>query len=261
MSTIKKISRVDGDIEEVSNFYQKILENVDELLYEKKYKEAIDILEEELSQPYLPIKYYDLFNEKKFDILSEISNVKYEEKFWRKSPSEILSLIIDSNVDISEYWNVFLTKIEDDEIPLNHFHYEIEQILTSNKIHNFDKMMIINHLLIEEYEKEFNFYNTHTNKKSIISPILVNDLYIKLGYEEAWKMLNEKTFKDIVRSNFCLEILRNVFDFYFPFNEFESLSSMVESILDYVSITMDNKMNNEDLHPDLYKIEKIFLRK
>lgn len=260
MSSIKKITRIDDNNQEVSEFYEKIIENVHKLALEKKYKEAIEILEEELSQPYLPNKYYDLFNEKKFEYLSYISDIKYEKKFWTKTPEEILSLINESFVDVYEYWNVFLTKIEDQEIPLIKFHDQIEKIMLSNKIHNFDKMLIIKNLAIDGYNKQINFLNTHTNKKSIISPILIDDLFIQLGYEEAWRILNKKTFKDIVRNNFCLEILKNTFEYYFPFNEFLSLSDMIDSILQYVSIAMDNKMKENDLHPDFYKIERIYLK-
>lgn len=259
-SIISKINRIEDSNKEVSDFYESILKNINNLINEKKYNESIKILEEELMQPYLPNKYYDLFNEKKFEILSLISDIKYEKKFWTKSPEEILSFINNSNVDIYEYWNVFITKIEENNISIINFHNQIDLIFQSNKINNFDKMMILKHLAIEEYDKEINFYNNHTNKSLKITSKSLDELFINLGYNNIWKKINEKMFKDIVKNNFCTEVLNAVFEYYFPYFEFDSLDSAIESIIQYVDFSMNNNFINKNIHPEFYKIEKIFLK-
>lgn len=250
MSEIPKIKHLETN-SELDNFYNKILDKAKLLISEEKYQEALEIVNEEIEQPYIPIKFYDIFHELKYEIMSVLYNHKIENKYWIKSPSELLKIIINSNVFIIEYWEVFLDKLEIQEEEIDKYFDLINEIFKSNKLENTDKFYILQSLIDLSVNHEFDFKNSYSNLSIKINPSTIIEEMKNSKYTLAIESLYNYFFKDITKFNFSQNILHYVQDYYFPEFPFSSLDSLVKSIINYVDNVMfdenkDNWIENND---------------
>lgn len=241
---IPKIKRV-NNTNEVNNFYTKIVEDVNKLISNKDYEKALSILEEELSQPYLPIEYYDKFYDLKNDILSIQYNKKLEEKYWSRSQDELLKIIF--NNPEYEYIDVFISKCEEFE-NAEEFKDLIQEILVSKNIPFAYKLYFLAGLISINFKQEIYLLNNNTNN---LNKIDLTNYENSKDYNNYLKTLNhiyDIAGKDITKINFALQALEYFRNHHFPEFDFNSLK-LAKSICKFIDFsiigTIDNFVEND----------------
>lgn len=241
--SIKKISRlvIDGQL---SNFYDAIIKEINDLVSEENYQEAIDRISEELSQPYCPLEYYDKLFSLRAEIIKITENITFEENFWKKEPSELIRLVYSSSDNQKfEYWSTLVQKIEIDGFDINKLKKDILNILSDEKIKLDLKISMVYDLADLGFDHEVLIYNNNLKKEIAIIPTQIDVFKMQQNYHEAFQIIYNQTFKEVTINNFCLDILEAIRIFYFPIFPSANIDEFCETIIDIVNNMIDSELN------------------
>lgn len=150
---------------EIEQYYSNISQQTIALITEKKYEQAINILNEELNQPYIPYDIYEKLLQSKLDIEKMLLEDTYIKKFDSLTKREIWSQVYNENnnfIDIS-YISILLEKYENefDDYDVT----MINDILNNKKINNVDKWLLIELISQLKLNYSFSMYNSFLDKK------------------------------------------------------------------------------------------------
>ncbi|MGL4950926.1 MAG: DUF3196 family protein [Mycoplasma sp.] len=171
--------------DELQEYYSELTLKILALYQEKKFEEALAIVEEEISQPYVPNEFLIQFIDLQNDIEKIISNNTFEKEFSDMTKLQIWNKIFDeknNKVDVS-FINLLLEKYNNtlDEIDIS----IIQKILRNKKIDNIDKSLIIQILCELDNKETFKIYNNVSHKEFNFSQ--------KTFLETTFKQLQEIT--------------------------------------------------------------------
>lgn len=150
---------------EIDQYYSDISQQIIVLIKEKKYIQAINILNEELNQPYVPYDIYERLNQSKIDIERMQIEESYDKKFNLLTKREIWNQIYNEAnhfIDIS-YISILLEKYEHE---FNDYDVTmLNNILNNKHINNVDKWLLIELILQLKLDYPFSMYNSFLDKK------------------------------------------------------------------------------------------------
>lgn len=120
----------------LEKFYNKIFEDIEILVEEKKINLAIEILEDELDAPYIPINFQEKFEEKLLELKFEKNYLNDEKKiekiskidFFEKNEKKI------SDLDVIYFFKKFEKNLSENEIQMLIKKMESKDISNSKKI-------------------------------------------------------------------------------------------------------------------------------
>lgn len=144
------------------NYYDELIKKIKDLIEIKKNNEALNLINEELSMPYVP----KIYEQKLYDLLSIVNPEKANEKKIYFSRDELLIMFEnykdfdnDFLLNISSYFEEFNWKGHEDKI---------EKILINKNIDNKIKSIIYNNLALQNIDYDFKVenykINPHKNK-------------------------------------------------------------------------------------------------
>lgn len=129
----------------MANYYEKILKDIEKLVDEKDYKEAMIIIDDELEQPYSP----EDFEKKILEIRKDIT-IHMEESTDRNPKSGLIQKLFSKEFHERLHAIVALSEFEFDTLDLD----LIFVFLTHEKT-NFLKTLMMELLIEQAVDKEF----------------------------------------------------------------------------------------------------------
>lgn len=225
---------------DVVAIYLNILKELEE------YEEAIDLLIEELSMPYIPYQYESLFNA----AYDEILLAKQEANYTLESKNQIFSIeeiavLLDKDDCNDDLLYMALDQLQQLNIRL--IIPSIQRFLLDEYKHSFAKSMIIEILIEQQIDEEL-----QVNKFGIVYDF--NPSYLPLvlsqdAYEGIYRLM-EKELEDDNPSLLaqCQEFLEFVLYSFFPKEIYEDEYNVyAASIHYYLSVLQSMDIDMEDL--------------
>ena len=255
----QKIERLEKT-DEVSKYYDDLIKTISDEWINKNYSLAIELLNEELSQPYIPYEYEQLMEDMLFSYNRELKLNEIDSKIKNMSIDDMIVNIFVNNKFNVYLFELFIEKFGDD---INESHLNIIQLwLLSKYISNTDKFRILDSLYNLGINHQFKFYNANINQETIINSVdYKSNSYIN-EYKKVYDILYEMHNKEQVLFNFENDVLEYCAHYYFPTFPFSGYKNLANAIYYVVNSFMDNlKLNFNKLNDDekiVYKIIEMF---
>lgn len=205
-------------LDNLSKYYESILEQANKLIKDNELESALQILEDELEAPYIPIEYEnkfeDLYEQTKAQIryLNEYEDI---ESLDRESLFESIFKIKNDNSKTSYgslllFFDRYGSSLELEEIK------KIDSYLSSKKSDNDSKVWLITMLKNSGVDYEFDFYNIFKKKFYKVNPVKTDVFVISPYYKQIGSIIDKMTEKDPSLNNFCNTFLYNIYLYEFP---------------------------------------------
>ncbi|MGL5246002.1 MAG: DUF3196 family protein [Mycoplasmoidaceae bacterium] len=242
------------EMNNIEKFYSKILNDIEEMIKSNDINKAIKIIEDELETPYIPIEFYDKFEEKLLDLKFTKNYMNDKKNLDKISKEDFLEKNNDkiNEIDIIYFFKKFGDKLSKDNIDI------LFKKMESKKLSNSKKIVILENLKNKDLEKKFIFFNNNTKKNYEID-------FKKIGFIESIDFFNEVNNKleniidqDPTIIELCYTVIYSFYEYFFP--EFDFLYSSEEFLLSLINC-IENMLKGTDLilnkaSKDLQKVIK-----
>ena len=241
---------------DVVAIYLNILKELEE------FEEAINLLIEELSMPYIPYKYESLFNAAYDDILLAIQEANYtlEAKNQIFSVDEI-AVLLDKDECNDDLLYMALDQLQ--QLNVRMIIPAIERFLMNPKKHSFAKSIIIETLIEQQIDDEMQVY-----KNGVVydfNPVYLPLVLSQNAYEGIYRLM-ERELEDDNPSllALCQEYLEYLLYSYFPKEIYDDEYGIYAAgIQYYLSVLQSIEVSMEELEiaygVDEADIEEIIL--
>lgn len=182
---------------EMNEDWKELINNIEQLLENKKYKDALLIIESELKHSFWPEKEEKILENYLTNLLFEINENKIQKNF---TINEIIKGIIENN-NKPEIQLFFLTQLEN--LPLIKYKKDIQIIF--DKIQNSNYLLLIFIQILKEQEINYNFQI----KEKIINPIEWEDIFNNDFIKNAFIFIENNTFKNPTLKEFAINYFKN----------------------------------------------------
>ena len=243
--------------EEVNAYYEKKINQAKALFNDKKTKQdAIELLNEELDQPYIPIAYFDRMTDlvNQFEIDLKVQTLDENEK--NLTVEKLLKeAITDHKFDAVTFDHI----VSKDPDALNEEKNQklLEIFFLDEHLANIDKLFVLDLMGQKGIDKEYNFLNAVTHKTTHVNPYhFVQDFQTK-EHQTTSKLLDELTFKDPALNKFCTDVLLHCVTYYYPDFGFSSPEGLKEAILYHVKNMLGLEEEKKHLNDDEKKVAEI----
>lgn len=241
MST-EPIQRIEEN-DEVNKYYDKLIQHITEDWQNQKYQAAIDRIQEELDQPYIPYEYENILSDLLYSYERELKMMHLDEHLKNLSANDML-VEINKNGKFNIFlFELFMQKYGE--------HLEKPQLailqlwLQDKVILNTEKFFILDCLAEANVDQNFIFYNANTDDDVVLNPLTYRDNEALQPYDEASKLVNDQTFKDPVVNNFANDVMSATAYYYFPSFPFSSTENLSNAVLNVIS----NSLNMLEVNP------------
>lgn len=229
------------------NYYEEVIEKIDSLIKENKKEQALSIIKEELSIPYIPRIY-----EEKFKFFLEILETKREKNNGYFSKDELITIMFE----FSKYSIDFILSVASsfDMYNWNSYENEIEKILNFDNLNSKAKSIIYNNLVIQNIN--YNFFIKKEN-------VYINPLKNKTTFETIFCLKNMELIKSKIINNPSLSnICEKVFFIYilsiFPNSFFMKFKDISNEIIKISEVMIGEKKIEElnEFEVEIYNVIK-----
>lgn len=227
------------------NYYDEIIEKVEKLLENNDLQSAYEIINKELSLPYVPGDYIKPFNELKIKILNLIQDKNTKNNFFLETEN-ILKVILNNDKNLISY---ALSEIE--KRNLVDFKKELQNIFLSNEVIMQIKGIIYETLVKQKFDHDFIINDIKLN------PLKNGSISYKESYIKLTEEINQKSQKDISILNTAQYIFNTYLILNFDKYLIDKLDiDIIDEIMD-VSLVLLNQKNPNNLTSKAIEIMQI----
>lgn len=225
------------------DYYKEKIEEINLLMDQKKYKEALEIVSSEIAAPYIPKEYMDDF-EKLYISLSEMVNIEaIEKKYNSMEKTKLLVEAYNGKVLNVNVLSFFLAKFNAELDKMDFI--VLDQMFSNKNISNDLKIFALEQIKLCEINHNFPFYNNMTNKEMMIESLsdfeIDNDLY----YVYINKFLEKELFKEPSLMPLASYTLKLCYEYYFGSRPPYTKQELAQNIVQYIRSNFD-----ETVKPD-----------
>ncbi len=229
IDTSKKIP----EVSEMSKFYELLIEKITALYKANKKASALEIIREELNQPYMPLEYLELFEQLALKIEGETKQEKYIKRYNNMSKLELLDKFYSPGKHTCDVFlfQYFLNKYRGD-LKLADMLY-IQDVFLDKEMRNEDKLFLIEHLNQFKISYEFKFYNSYTGESSSINPrnhLLPDKIPL---FTEALILINRKCFNDPSLQSLIVDLMYIMYSYFYPEPPDFTVDNFTFTLIDY----------------------------
>lgn len=207
-----------SQLDELSKYYESVLKKANILIKENELEKALEILEDELDAPYIPLEYENKFEDLFEQTRAQIKYLSEVEDIDGLNREELFETIFKSKNDNSKmsygslllFFDRFGSSLELSEIK------KIDAYLSSKKANNDSKAWVITMLKNAKVDYEFDYFNLYKNQFHKINPTKVDVFAISPYYKQMASLIDDMTEKDPSLNNFCITFLYNIYLYEFP---------------------------------------------
>lgn len=157
-------------MDDLKKYYATIASKVILMIKENKIEEALELINGELDQPYIPDEFFISLEKTKKDLELQIKEKIFQKEYEGLSKFNLWDKIYNKekkNIDLF-YLNLFFSKFQDE---LDEIDYSIiEKIFLDHEIENDEKATLISQLVELQIDRSFEYYNCFTKTKNKINP-------------------------------------------------------------------------------------------
>ena len=241
---------------DLNKYYDNILKKVEEYNKENNFLESINLLQDELESPYMPLEYIKIFEEKLYDAQYNHNYNNPKNTFNNSSKEELINIIKNNNegseLALINYFDKYKDKIDNYELSFN------KNLLEDKNISNDIKIISLNLLKINQINLDVYFYNSFLDKSFLINSLDFKNIEeIEFFTKVRDIILNKIIVNEPSLIDFCLASLYAYYKtYFFSFDDLNSIDyktfaiKLVEVIKDTLEWKEEDK--NDNLKQKIY---------
>lgn len=238
---------------DINTYYKSIISKVKKMINQKKYDDAIFILEDELETPYIPVEFQTELEDMLINISADKNYFEGLSKIEHLNRDQLLNKIFENNKLNSSAIHLFFERYSNNikEKELLYF----ENVFLNRNLNNDEKTLLFEALAFQRIDYTFKFYNKNVKEDFEINPI--NTLIFEQIplFKNSQKLIDDLASKEPSLLNFCFNILFLIYKYYFPVIPSFDYKELSKSIFNYMISTLQGEKIKEDEITKL--IEKI----
>lgn len=221
-------------------YYEEVLEAIKRLLKDKDAEAALSILDKELKAPYVPKKYLDKFEAMYLDVQRQALSEEIQFKYSNLTKLEMLTLIYNGKKLDLNVFAFFLGKFYEE---LDELDYSfINKIFKDPKIHNGEKIFILEQLKMCELKHEFDFVNEYTGHIGKVNSTGAFEMDTNDYFKPICKFIEKELMKDPSLINMALDLVRVIYENYFNEQPKYTADALASQLVNYVKSHFDDRI-------------------
>ncbi|MGL5591615.1 MAG: DUF3196 family protein [Mycoplasmoidaceae bacterium] len=224
----------------IEKFYSKILKDIEKIVKSNDIDKAIKIIEDELEAPYIPIEFYEKFEEKLLDLKFTKNYLNDKKNLDKISKEDFLK---KDNDKINEMDIIYFFKKFGDELSKENIDILLKKMELA-KLSNLKKIVILENLKNKDLDIKFTFFNNNTKKSYEMD-------FKKIRFIESIEFFNDVNNKlenivdqDPTIIELCYTIIYSFYEYFFP--EFNFSYSGEEFLISLINC-IENMLKGTDL--------------
>lgn len=200
-------------MDKLDKYFEDILEKINSLRKEHKFKDALEIIKQELSSSYIPLRFIQTFENLYVTVSRESMIYDIKQKFNKMSKTEMLGNIYkDKKLDLNVL-SFFLSKFSK-EIDSYDLQY-LDKIFCDKNISNGEKIFVLNQFKIAQINFDFIFFNAITNEQFSINPTSNFEIEYQPYYNEVNKIIDQELMKEPSLILLAKDLLQIIYEHFF----------------------------------------------
>ncbi len=224
----------------IDDYYQKLSQDLLTYIQAKEYQKVLDIIEDELQQPYIPQQHYINLLNTKDEVEMMLGESMYEDTINSLSKLQIWDKIYDTkNEKINlVFLNLFLSRFGEafDDVDLS----MMQKIFLDKKMPNTEKTILVSALVDLHIDHDFKYYNVYLKKTLSFNPLHLVDAEANAKSEQIYGALEKYYLKDPSKLQIAASLLQVLFIECFP-NEFNFANDLVVTTITNVVDALFNQ--------------------
>jgi hypothetical protein len=200
-------------MDNLDKYFQKIIGQIKDLIQTEKLDDALEIVEQELSSSYIPLKFIQIFEQLYFDISNGILVKNIEQKFNDMSKNEMLGSIFKKDKIDLNILSFFLSKFNR-EINKNDLFY-LNRIFEDEYISNNEKIFILSQFKIANISYDFDFANHMISERFKINTLSNFEINSRTYYKSVLDMLEQQLIKEPSLIALAKNLLQIIYEHFF----------------------------------------------
>ena len=206
---------------------------------QKKYKQALEMVSEDISSPYIPSEYLEHFETLYSSLYQKVSIENIQNKYNKMSKMELLTNAYDGrnlNVNVLSF---FLAKFGE-QLEKVHF-FIIEEIFMNPNISNDVKIFLLSQLKVAKIDYDFSFFNNLTNVKSIVNTMSNFEFEENPKYKKILNKLEDNFLKTPSLYPLAKHIIQMCYEYYFGSEINYSEKELIDKTTNYINCFFEDK--------------------
>lgn len=225
------------------DYYEQILKQAEDLINNKEYKKALEIISSEISAPYIPGEYINRFESLYVSLTEKVNIEEIEKKYNSMTKNQLLIYAYDGRKLEINVFSFFLAKFKDQ---IDNLDFAIiEQIFLNKSISNDVKIFALEQIKLSEINHDFDFLNNITNMESKINSQSAFELNESPFYIYVNNKIEEALFKEPSLKPLAEYIVRLCYEYYFGSCPPYSKDELASNIVDYVTSFFNDNLKNQ----------------
>ena len=195
-----------------NNYYNDSIDKIENLIKEEKYEKALDILVEEMSMPYIPLKYEETFSKLFRKITIDIEELESKTKFRTiLKEEEIIDALNNSDVE-PLHLELAISSLKNINIRI--ILKEIKIYLQNKDKDDFIKTLILLELVNQNIDEEIKIIKDNNTTLLKPSDLTLFDETKSLAYIS--RAIEEQMFQDQTQQLIAFGIMQTILIFKYP---------------------------------------------
>lgn len=238
---------------DIEKYYDEIIAKAEKMSQDKKYDDAIFLIEDELEAPYIPLDKQTILEDLLLQIKADKSYFSELYDVENLDRKQLMNKVFENRkINPSALWLFFErynSDLKENEIDF------FEDILVSKSVSNEDKNSLFEMLICFGVDKNLKYHNQNIGETFNINPIETS-LFEQIElYNNTKKIIDDLTSKEPSLLNFCYNILTLIYKYYFPSVPNYDYKDLAKSIFSYMYNTLrGEKINNDEITSLIIKI-------
>jgi hypothetical protein len=209
------------------------------LLAGEKYDDAFEIVNQEITSPYIPMEYIERFEHLYVDINKIVTVNQIKDKYNSMSKMEMLGNIYKNNKLDLNLLSFFLGKFHKqiDNIDLLY----LNKIFADKTINNSEKIFALEQLKLADIRYIFDYSNGLINKTFKIDVSSDFEFNRHPYFLNVGKAIEQILMKDPSLATLSRELLMIIYEYYFGTQPYYQPSALANKLTDYVKTYFDPK--------------------
>lgn len=239
---------VDSNIQSpIEKYYESILLKSYQLFEQGEYEKALEIIEDELDAPYIPLKQFNDLEDLANNIRQQIVLLNRNEDYEVMNQKQLFNKVFENDVLNQTALMMFFEKYKD--VVTEEELLTLEDALASKKLTNNDKILIFSAFKNSDINRNVKIYNSFLKEEFYVNTIKTLNFFEFKSFKRIEKLINDMSSKEPSILNFCIAILEMIYIYNFPQEPNYDPELLALSLFEYMfsALNGSNKKTNREI--------------
>lgn len=229
----------------IEQYYESVIEKAKKLVSENQLEQALDILNDELDAPYIPIEQQEKLEDFANQIIADLEYFDGIKNYEKMSRSELFEKVLENNkldsAALSLFFERYQNDLRDDELD------SLIDFLGSRRSKNDYKTLVFLWISNAQIDRNIRYYNNHLKEEFYINTLQTKTYNNIELYKETEKIINELALKEPSLLEFCLKILNLIYVYNFPQVPNFNPNELAFGIFNYMMFALQGSKSNKNI--------------